>query len=34
MMYKGSKAEKAKTMKEHSRLKKLGYGHTKPKTKK
>ncbi len=34
MMYKGSKAEKAKTMKDHLRLKKLGYGHTKPKTKK
>ena len=34
MMYKGSKVVKAKTMKDHLRLKKLGYGHTKPKTKK
>ena len=34
MMYKGSKAEKAKTMKDHLRLKKLGYTHTKPKKKK
>lgn len=33
-MYKGSKAVTAKTMKDHLRLKKLGYGHTKPKTKK
>ena len=31
MMYKGSKAVKANTMKDHLRLKKLGYGHTKPK---
>ena len=34
MMYKNSKAVNAKTMKDHLRLKKLGYGHTKPKTKK
>ena len=34
MMYKGGKAVKAKTMKDHLRLKKLGYGHTKPKAKK
>lgn len=34
MMYKGSKAVKANTMKDHLRLKKLGYGHTKPKAKK
>ena len=34
MMYKGSKAVKAKTMNEHLSLKKKGYGHTKPKTKK
>ena len=31
MMYKNSKAVKANTMKDHLRLKKLGYGHTKPK---
>ena len=34
MMYKNSKAVNAITMKDHLRLKKLGYGHTKPKTKK
>ena len=34
VMYKGSKAVKAKTMNEHLSLKKKGYGHTKPKTKK
>jgi hypothetical protein len=33
-MYKGTKVETAKTMADHNRLKKLGYGHTKPKTKK
>ena len=32
MMYKGKKSVKAKTMKDHLRLKKLGYNHTKPKT--
>ena len=31
MMYKGKKAVMAKTMADHLRLKKLGYGHTKPK---
>jgi hypothetical protein len=31
MMYKNSKAVNAITMKDHLRLKKLGYGHTKPK---
>ncbi len=34
MMYKNSKTVNAKTMKDHLRLKKLGYGHTKPKKKK
>jgi hypothetical protein len=33
-MYKGSKAVTAKTMKDHLSLKKKGFGHTKPKTKK
>jgi|TARA_R110001592_G_scaffold26926_3_gene100310 hypothetical protein len=33
-MYKDSKAVTAKTMADHNRLKKLGYGHTKPKAKK
>jgi hypothetical protein len=33
-MYKGTKVETAKTMADHNRLKKLGYGHTKPKAKK
>jgi len=32
-MYKGTKVETAKTMADHNRLKKLGYGHTKLKTK-
>jgi len=31
MMYKGSKAVKANTMKKHLELKKKGYNHTKPK---
>lgn len=30
-MYKGKMVKDAKTMKDHLRLKKLGYGHTKPK---
>ena len=34
MMYKGSKAVKAKKMADHLRLKKLGYTHTKPRAKK
>ena len=34
MMYKGNNVEKAKTMADHNRLKKLGYGHTKTKKKK
>ena len=33
-MYKGTKVETAKTMKQHLALKKKGYGHTKPKAKK
>ena len=33
-MYKGTKVETAKTMKEHLALKKKGYTHTKPKNKK
>ena len=33
-MYKGTKVETAKNMADHNRLKKLGYGHTKPKAKK
>ena len=33
-MYKGTKVATAKTMKDHLRLKKLGYTHTKPKKKK
>ncbi len=33
-MYKGTKVKTAKTIKEHLALKKKGYGHTKPKTKK
>lgn len=33
-MYKGTKTETAKTMADHNRLKKLGYGHTKAKKKK
>ena len=33
-MYKGTKVEIAKTMADHNRLKKKGYGHTKPKAKK
>ena len=32
-MYKGTKTETAKTMKQHLALKKKGYGHTKPKAK-
>ena len=31
MMYKGKKAVMAKTMADHLRLKKQGYGHDKPK---
>ena len=31
MMYKGKKSVMAKTMADHLRLKKLGYGHTSPK---
>ena len=31
MMYKGKKSVMAKTMADHLRLKKLGYGHTAPK---
>jgi len=34
MMYKGKNAIMAKTYKKHLELKKKGYGHTKPKTKK
>tara|TARA_R110002020_G_C15903246_1_gene741202 strand:- start:388 stop:519 length:132 start_codon:yes stop_codon:yes gene_type:complete len=34
MMYKGSKAVRANTMKKHLELKKKGYVHTKPKKKK
>lgn len=34
MMYKGSKSEMADTYKQHLALKKKGYGHTKPKSKK
>ena len=30
-MYKGKSVKDAKTMKDHLRLKKMGYGHTKPK---
>lgn len=33
-MYKGNKVIVAKTMADHNRLKKQGYGHTKPKNKK
>lgn len=33
MMYKGSKAVRANTYKEHLALKNKGYGHTKPKGK-
>ena len=32
-MYKGKMVKDAKTMQDHLRLKKLGYGHTKPKSK-
>lgn len=33
-MYKGTKTKTAETVADHNRLKKLGYGHTKPKKKK